>query len=303
MSTNPDRELLANGYNFTKTTHSKSYPTIDPTKTNLSGRKVLITGSSKSIGLRTAISYARAGASAIVLAARSDLSAVEKEVLAAAKDAGQKAPKIISVKLDVTDRKSVEDAAEKVRSELTYIDILISNAGILEPFTPIIDSDPDVWWATWKTNLLGPYLILRAFLPLLISSPNKDKTVIGVSSIGAHLTAHGASGYQTAKLALLRLLEFVNSEYGNQGILAYGIHPGAVMSDMGKTLPESYHASLTDEPEVAADTMVFLTKERQDWLAGRYISCTWDMDELLAKRPEIEKGDLLKVRLAVETVQ
>ena len=54
---------------------------------------------------------------------------------------------------------------------------------------------------------------------------------------------------------------------------------------------------LNDTPELAADTMVFLTQEKREWLAGRYVSCTWDMPELLAKKSEIVEGDKLKMRL------
>lgn len=43
--------------------------------------------------------------------------------------------------------------------------------------------------------------------------------------------------------------------------------------------------------------MVFLTQEKREWLAGRYVSCKWDMDQFLAKKGEIVKGDKLKMRL------
>jgi hypothetical protein len=57
--------------------------------------------------------------------------------------------------------------------------------------------------------------------------------------------------------------------------------------------------ALTDKPEIAADTIVFLTSEKRDWLAGRYISCTWDMPELLSRQDEIVKGDKLKMRMVM----
>ena len=43
--------------------------------------------------------------------------------------------------------------------------------------------------------------------------------------------------------------------------------------------------------------MVYLTQEKRDWLAGRYVSCKWDMPQFLAKKEEIVKGDKLKMRL------
>ena len=56
---------------------------------------------------------------------------------------------------------------------------------------------------------------------------------------------------------------------------------------------------LIDTPEVAGDTIVYLTQKRQEWLAGRYVSCTWDMPEFFAKKQEIVDEDLLKVRMRV----
>lgn len=54
-----------------------------------------------------------------------------------------------------------------------------------------------------------------------------------------------------------------------------------------------------DKPEIAADTIVYLTAEKRQWLSGRYINCTWDMPELLAQEEEIVKKDKLKVRLVL----
>jgi len=51
--------------------------------------------------------------------------------------------------------------------------------------------------------------------------------------------------------------------------------------------------------EIASHTIVWLIGERREWLGGRYVSCQWDVDELLAKRQEIVDGDKLKVKLIV----
>lgn len=59
------------------------------------------------------------------------------------------------------------------------------------------------------------------------------------------------------------------------------------------------YPGFTDKPELTGDTVVFLTQKRREWLAGRYLSCTWDMEELLAREDEIIQGDKLKVRLVL----
>ena len=64
-------------------------------------------------------------------------------------------------------------------------------------------------------------------------------------------------------------------------------------------MPEDKHVALIDTPELAADTLVWMTKERRLWLSGRYVSCTWDMTELEAKKDEIVRGDKLKVKMVV----
>ena len=69
---------------------------------------------------------------------------------------------------------------------------------------------------------------------------------------------------QTSKLAVLRFTEFVNAEYGDKGVLAYSLHPGAVESDMSSTAPDEFQGGLIDKPELAAHTILWLVKERQD---------------------------------------
>ncbi len=89
---------------------------------------MFITGASKGIGRATAISYAKAGASAIAIGARSDLKSLEQDMKKAARDAGKKEPKILSVKVDVCDRDTIENAAKKIEKEFGRLDILVNNA-------------------------------------------------------------------------------------------------------------------------------------------------------------------------------
>ena len=126
-----------------------------------------------------------------------------------------------------------------------------------------------------------------------------DKQIINITSIGAFFQFPTFSSYQTGKLAMLRFTEFINAEYSEQGVVAFCLHPGGVLTDMAATAPQWMLSSLTDKPELAADTIVHLTREKQTWLAGRYVSCTWDMTELFAMKDHIIERDLLKVRLAI----
>ncbi|KAI9652525.1 MAG: hypothetical protein M1831_006716 [Alyxoria varia] len=304
MSTAPDNPRRSNGSNFVKTSHNDTYPLIDPKKQDLSSAHVLITGASKGVGRATASSYARAGASAIALVARSGLSSVVQEIRDAANSAGRLEPKILALSpVDISDKDSVQEAVDHIRHEFDHIDILINNAGTLETWKPLAESDPDVWWNTWKINILGTYLVTRAIIPLMRASKSPSeggrRTIITVSSAGQHRTLPGASAYQTTKLALARLMEFVNIEESESGIVGYVLHPGGVSTELASAMPEYMLSILSETVEIGADTMVYLTSERREWLAGRYLDVTWDMTEFMQMRKEIEEKDLLKVRMAV----
>ena len=176
------------------------------------------------------LSFAKAGASEIAIGARSDMSSLEQEVHKAATAAGKEVPRALQVKLDVTSRESVDKAATAVEEEFGKLDILINNAGIVGGMRPVAESDPVDWWYVFTVNVRGPYLVTRACLPLMLKGG--DKTIVNVSSVGAHLTTPGLSSYQTTKLALLRFTEFLCTEYGEKGVLGYCIHPGNVETDI-----------------------------------------------------------------------
>jgi len=172
---------------------------------------------------------------------------------------------------------------------------LINNAGYRSDFVPLLERDPDEWWQNWEVNIRGVFWVTRAFIPLMLKGG--DKTIINLSSIGAHFMSPGASGYQASKVALLRFTEHLNVDYEKHGLLAYCIHPAAVMTDLASKMPKDMHKLLIDTPELAADTVVSLTSQRREFLAGRYISVNWDMPELYGREEEILKGDKLVMRM------
>lgn len=272
-----------------------TYPYIDSSKADHSGKYVLITGGARGLGLAQATSFAKAGASGIVILDQLDASSAKEILLEAAKSAGRSPPKIITLVVDVTDPASVDNAVTVVKATFDKLDIVINNAGYVGEYKPLASSDPVTWWRPWEVNVKGPYLITRGFLPLILNS--KDKTVIVISSIGAHVIVPGGSAYETTKYTVLRINHYLMAEYGSQGLLAYAVAPGGVQTDM--TAGWEYIDRLQDTPQMVADTLVFLTQERREWLACRYVDSRWDMEEFMQKKEEIIQRDLLMVRLAV----
>ncbi|KAE9373309.1 putative short-chain type dehydrogenase [Stipitochalara longipes BDJ] len=288
-------------YDVTAHVHNDTYPAIsslsNPSPLN---KSVFVVGASRGLGVAMATSFAQAGASHIAIGARSSLDSLKEALLTAAAKAKRPAPKILCVKLDITSQQNTEEAAKLVEQEFGSLDILINNAGVIGQMKLITDTDPKLWWQTWNVNVRGPYLMTKAFLPLMLKGG--DKTIISTSSVGAHLTSPSLSDYQPSKLAVLRFMQFVSEEYKDRGVLAFSIHPGNIPTDMiggPEGVPDHLKPVFVETAELSADTIVYLVREKRDWLAGRYINCTWDMPELMSQKDEIVKGDKLKIRLVI----
>lgn len=290
--------FLLSGYFFTPTEHTDTYAAIDPLAIDLSRKRILITGAARGLGREIAISYARAGASAIAVLDLLDLAPTVQGLIEAAAAAGRERPHIVHMTCDITQLEEVERAAQIIQIQWGSVDVLVNNAGYLAPFEPLGESDPEKWWRNWEVNVKGVYLVTRAILPLLLRS--QDKTTIVLSSVGAHHTLPGGSGYETTKLAVLKINNYLMAEYGSHGLLAYAVAPGGVRTDMARGFPQDLHHLLSDTPQMVADTITFLTQERREWLAARYVDSRWDMLELLEKKDAIVAGDLLKVKLCVK---
>ena len=127
---------------------------------NLAGKTVVITGASRGIGAEAAHVFAAAGANVALIARSSD--AIEK----LATEIGTQA---IALTCDVASYASVEDAIAKAKETFGSVDILINNAGVIEPISHLASADPDEWGTVIDINLKGVFNGMRAVLPMMIA--------------------------------------------------------------------------------------------------------------------------------------
>jgi NAD(P)-dependent dehydrogenase (short-subunit alcohol dehydrogenase family) len=289
---------------FTSKCHATTYPYISPLKQNLRGRHVLITGAAweDGVGYATATAFARAGVAAIAIADLHEISAdLVSRLKAAAIDAGRPEPQVLSGIVDISKRESVVTFKQAVVEAFEgRLDILVNNAAHQEPYQSILNSDPELYWRTWEVNVQGLFNMTRAFLPMQLSTYAEYGglgIMINVSSSGALSVREGGASYRTSKLALLRWTEALNFEHGNDGLLAFCVNPGAIKTRLTVNEPEEMRDKLPHKPNIAGDTIAWLAGERREWLGGRYISCPWDMEELIDRKQEIIEGDKLNLRM------
>jgi NAD(P)-dependent dehydrogenase (short-subunit alcohol dehydrogenase family) len=284
--------------------HHAKYPAIDPKaalKGSASGKIIFIAGASQGIGQATAVAFAQAGAQAIYLTARSEKALLETKTQVSQANPETQCEYMVC---DVTDEEQVQASIKDCVAKFGGIDVVDSNAGYLNQWKKIGESDTRSWWKTWEVNLKGTYYVIRYTISHLIESAKKHSArgstgghLILISSIGAQLVRPTASDYQTTKHAINRLCEFVNVDHGEEGIKCFAVHPGGVLTVLAKNMPKELHANLVDEPDLAAGFIVWLCSGQADWAKGRYLSSNWDIDELMQLKDRIVEDDLLVNRL------
>lgn len=195
-----------------------------PTKT------ALVTGGNRGIGFEVCRQLAARGFG-VLLTARD----AEKSRAAAAKL--KSVGRIEPVVLDVANASSIEKAAAEISSRYDCLDVLINNAGIhYDTWETVENAEIDgTVIETIRTNLLGPWRMCEAFLPLLRKS--RAGRIVNVSSESGSLANMGAGppAYQVTKAALNALTRTLAGELRGTSILVNAICPGWVATDMGGT--------------------------------------------------------------------
>ncbi|CRG91995.1 hypothetical protein PISL3812_09049 [Talaromyces islandicus] len=284
---------------FTPTTHSAISPMLDPSANRFKQPlSVCIIGASGAIGNGVAKAYAQAGCTDLILAAR-DLETLKSNAQSIAAVVSP-APKTHIQPCDIINADSVRALAEYISSNLSALDVVVLVSGVSGSVElRITDGSPadGAWAQVFGTNALGTYHVAHYFVPLLLNSQTKSFMVVG--SVAACITKGiiANTKYCVSKLTQARLVECVAEQFKEEGLLAVSVHPGAVKSQNAVAhAPEQFMKYLTDDPELCGAFCVWLTQDpaRFQWLSGRLVCATWDPEELLAKKDDIVKGDLLK---------
>jgi NAD(P)-dependent dehydrogenase (short-subunit alcohol dehydrogenase family) len=195
---------------------------------SLTGKTVVITGASRGIGAAAARAFAKAGANVVLLARDRD---------AIAELAGEIGMQALAVPCDVSRYREVAAALGAAADTFGSLDILINNAGVIEPISLMAEADPDAWAQAIDINLKGVFNGMRAALPLML--PAGGGTIITISSGAAHNALEGWSHYCTSKAGAAMLTACLDRENRDKGIRAMGLSPGTVATDMQREIKAS----------------------------------------------------------------
>lgn len=193
----------------------------------LDGRVAVVTGGTSGIGLALVRGLAEAGADVVPMSRRSD------QVEAAAKEVESLGRRAIRITADVNDRKSLDQAAERVVKELGKIDILVNCAGITKR-TPTVDVTDEEWTSILETNLTGTWRASQVFGRHMLR--RGYGRIINIASLASFVGLFEVAAYTASKAGVAGLTRALAVEWGGRGVNVNAIAPGVYRTALNSAL-------------------------------------------------------------------
>ncbi len=194
------------------------------TPPQFAGNIALVTGAASGIGRACVVALQRRGAAVVGL---------DRDAQVAAHLTGDNG---LGIVCDVTDAAALGAALDAAVRHFGGLDMLVLNAGIFPPSTPIAQLDIATWQRTMAINLDANAQLLQLAHPLLAQAVGGGRVVV-IGSKNVPAPGPGAAAYSAAKAALTQLARVAALEWGADGIRVNIVHPNAVF-DTGIWTPD-----------------------------------------------------------------
>lgn len=239
---------------------------------DLSGKKILITGSYRGLGFAIAHGLAEAGAT-VAINGRNEGKVGEAVARLRADRLNA-----VACPFDVTDSRSIKGAVEVLERETGPLDVLFNNAGIIRR-VPLTEMTEETWREVVETDLTGPFLVTRAVVGGMIQRGHGK--IINTCSLLSELAREPVSAYAAAKTGLKMLTQSMATEWGRHNIQANAIGPGFFSTELTKPLEENVEfdtwlkkrvpAGRWGNPKELIGPAVFLASAASDFVNGHVL--------------------------------
>ena len=239
---------------------------------SLSGRRALVTGGSRGLGLAFARALGQAGAAVAILARNPDVNAAAVATLAA------DGVEVYEVTADLTADSELERAFSSVIEQLGGLDILVNNAGTVV-HKPALEVSNEEWAAVFDLNVRAVWMTSVAAARHM--RDHGGGSIINIGSMSAMIVnrpQHQAS-YNASKAAVHHLTKSLAAEWAPYGIRVNAVAPGYVKTEMSPVdRPELRRMWIEDAaqqryalPEEIAPTVVYLASNASSFMTGSII--------------------------------
>ena len=231
---------------------------------------VLITGGLTGIGRATALAFAKEGAQ-VVISGRHDEEG--HKVVSEIREAGAEAE---FIRADVRHEEDVRNLIDKIVERFGRLDVAVNAAGTEGVPGPITEQTADNYVATFDTNVLGTLLSMKYELRVML--PQKNGSIVNISSTYGHTGAPGASIYSASKHAVEGLTKSAALEAAGTGVRVNVIAPGPIETAMldrftgtaerragvASTIP----LKRVGKPEEIAQAILFVSSDKASFITG-----------------------------------
>ncbi|ECV9891842.1 TPA: YciK family oxidoreductase [Salmonella enterica subsp. enterica serovar Mississippi] len=198
-----------------------------PKQDLLQNRIILVTGASDGIGREAALTYARYGATVILLGRNEEkLRRVAQHIA----DEQHVQPQWLTLDLLTCTAEECRQVADRIATHYPRLDGVLHNAGLLGEIGPMSEQDPQIWQDIMQVNVNATFMLTQALLPLLLKS-DAGSLVFTSSSVGRQGRANWGA-YATSKFATEGMMQVLADEYQNRSLRVNCINPGGTRTSM-----------------------------------------------------------------------
>lgn len=240
---------------------------------DLTGRRALVTGSSRGIGLAIARSLLEAGAHVVVHGR--DTSTVGETADALARDFGADA--VSAAVFDVTAEEAVIDGIRGIEAA-GPLDILVNNAG-LQHREPLLEVSLENWERVIRTDLTSAFLVGRTAARAMVA--RGSGAIVNICSVQTDLARPTIGAYTAAKGGLRNLTKAMTAEWAGSGVRVNGVAPGYIRTELTQALVDdpafnSWVLGRTPvgrwgEPEDIGGAVVWLSSDASRFVSGQVV--------------------------------
>jgi NAD(P)-dependent dehydrogenase (short-subunit alcohol dehydrogenase family) len=243
----------------------------------LDGRRVLAVGCGQGFGATTAARLAENGAAVVVADINVDRATETAQRIVAA--GGQASAHWV----DIGDEEAIQALVAASVADLGGLDGVFNNAAILgtpdvfdDAINPVMDISTDVWDATMRVNVRGPWLVSKYAIPHMVESGGGS--IVNTGSLAMSATFARSGAYAVSKGAVDTLSRVTAVQYGKQGIRANTVHPGFIPS---RHMPEGYGENVmlrhmlttrVGQHDDIAMMVVFLISDESGYITGQSLN-------------------------------
>jgi 3-oxoacyl-[acyl-carrier protein] reductase len=183
-------------------------------------------------------------------------------------------PGLLAAPVDVTDAGSAAALRDQVLGQWGRIDVLVNNAGIAGPTSPVADYPPDAWQRVIAVNLTGVFHCTRACLPVMTAAGYGR--IVSVASIAGKDGNPGMSAYSASKAGVIAFTKSVAKEVARTGVLVNCVVPGVLDAGLTDKAPPEERALFLSRipmgrmgrPDELAELVSWLASERCSFSTG-----------------------------------